>query len=232
MRRCLMIVVKEPVAGQVKTRLAAGVGGAHALALYQAFVVDTIATARTVPGADLGLVCWPPSAQAYFRSLCPHAVLFPQHGADLGERLLNAFEQAHAAGYEQCVVMSSDSPNVPAAYLGRAFELLDDAAVVVGPCEDGGYYLIGMHVPQPVLFENIAWSTDVVYQQTVERASQAGLSLATLPWWYDIDTVADFNRLRADLEDPGAAPGATLAVLNHILLPAANTYEEVEKDHA
>src|SRR4028119_1619003 len=106
MRRCLMIVVKEPVVGQVKTRLAAGVGGAYALALYQAFVVDTIATARTVPSAELGLVFWPPSAHAYFRSLCSDAVLFPQHGADLGERLLNAFEQAHAAGYKRCVVMS------------------------------------------------------------------------------------------------------------------------------
>ena len=167
MRRCLMIVVKEPVVGQVKTRLAAGVGGAYALALYQAFVADTIATARTVSGADLGLVFWPPSAHAYFRTLCPHAVLFPQRGADLGERLLNAFEQAHAAGYERCVIMSSDSPNVPAAYLGRAFELLDEASVVLGPCEDGGYYLIGLSTTQPVLFQNITWSTEVVYQQTI-----------------------------------------------------------------
>ena len=233
MRRCLMIVVKEPVVGQVKTRLAASVGAAYALALYEAFVADTIATAGTVPGADLGLGFWPPSAHAYFRTLCPHAVLFPQRGADLGERLLNAFEQAHAARYEQCVVMSSDSPNVPAAYLRRAFALLDDASVVLGPCEDGGYYLIGMHEPQPALFGGITWSTEVVYRQTVERAAEAELRLATLPVWYDIDTVADLTRLRADLaKEPGAVPDATLAVLNHMVLPAAHTYEEVEKGHA
>jgi len=219
-----MVVVKEPVVGQVKTRLAAGVGGAYALALYQAFVADTIATARTVPGVDLGLAFWPPSAHAYFRTLCPHALLFAQRGADLGERLLNAFEQAHAAGYEQCVVISSDSPNVPVAYLQRAFELLNDASVVLGPCEDGGYYLIGMHVPQPVLFEGIAWSTEVVYQQTVARAAQAGLQLATLPWWYDIDTVTDLHRLRADLvKEPGAAPDATMAVLNQMFTSAVHT---------
>jgi hypothetical protein len=228
-----MIVVKEPVLGQVKTRLAAGVGGAYALALYQAFVADTIAVARTVPGVDLGLVFWPPSAYAYFRTLCPHAVLFGQRGADLGERLFNAFEQAYAAGYEQCVIISSDSPNVPAAYLRRAFELLDDASVVLGPCEDGGYYLIGMHVPQPVLFEGITWSTEVVYQQTVDRAAGAGLQLATLPVWYDIDTVADLTQLRADLvKQPGAAPDATLAVLNQMVTPAADTYEGAEKSHA
>ncbi len=233
MRRCLMIVVKEPAVGQVKTRLAAGVGGAYAVALYQAFVADTIATARTVRGVDLGLVFWPPSAHAYFRTLCPDAVLFGQRGAGLGERLLNAFEQAHAAGYERCVVISSDSPNVPAVYLRHAFELLDDAAVVLGPCEDGGYYLIGMHVPQPVLFEGITWSTEVVYQQTVERAAGAGLPLATLPCWYDIDTAADLNRLHAALrKQPGAVPDATLAVLNEMWLPTADTTGGVENGHA
>lgn len=222
MRRCLMVVVKEPVVGQVKTRLAAGVGGAYALALYQAFVADTIATARMVPGVDLGLVFWPPSAHAYFHRLCQDAVLFPQHGADLGERLLTAFEQAHAAGYERCVIMSSDSPNLPADYLQHAFALLDQASVVLGPCEDGGYYLIGLRTPQPVLFRDITWSTEVVYQQTLERAEEAGLQLATLPGWYDIDTAADLNRLHADLQR-GAGSSATLGVLNRMLAAAADT---------
>jgi rSAM/selenodomain-associated transferase 1 len=233
MRRCLMIVVKEPVVGQVKTRLAASVGAAYALALYEAFVADTIAAARTVPDVDVGLVFWPPSAHAYFRTLYPHAVLFPQRGADLGERLLSGFEQAHAAGYERCVIMSSDSPNLPALYLRYAFEALERVPVVLGPCEDGGYYLIGGHTPEPALFQDIAWSTEVVYQQTVERTEGAGLELATLPPWYDIDTAADLNRLRTDLvNEPSTAPSATLAVLNRMLAAAAHLCRGVEAGHA
>lgn len=222
-RACLMIVVKEPVVGHVKTRLAAGIGSQYALALYRAFVDDTIATARQVPEVDVALVYWPQHARAYFEALYPDGLLLPQSGRDLGERLLNAFEQAHAAGYERSVIVSSDSPNLPVAYLALAFEQLAHAPVVLGPCEDGGYYLIGLRQPQPALFHEIAWSTAVVYQQTVERAAAEHLMVATLPRWYDIDTSADLDRLHTDLANrPEGVHSATFAVLNTLIKPAAS----------
>lgn len=221
-RRCLMIVVKEPVVGQVKTRLAAGVGADGALALYRAFVADTIALARQVPGVDIALVYWPEGARTYFESICADGLLLPQRGRDLGERLLSGFEQTHAAGYEHCIVLSSDSPSLPVAYLVQAFQHLADVPVVLGPCEDGGYYLIGLHEPLPVLFDGVAWSTALVYDQTMERAAAAGLAVATLPPWYDIDTRADLERLQTDLAGRAdGIPSATLAVLNRLAEAAA-----------
>lgn len=214
-RRCLMIMVKEPVVGQVKTRLAAGVGATFALALYQAFVEDTIALARQVSDVDLALVYWPEHARPYFEAICSDGLLLPQRGRDLGERLLSGFEQAHAAGYERSVIVSSDSPSLPAAYLAQAFEQLEHAPVVLGPCDDGGYYLIGLREPQPQLFRDITWSTEVVYRQTLDRAAAAELKVATLPGWYDIDTSEDLARLQTDLVDrPGDVHSATLAMLN------------------
>lgn len=219
-RRCLMIVVKEPVVGQVKTRLAAGIGALSALALYQAFTHDTIVLARQVPGVDVALVFWPEHARSYFAATCPDALLLPQSGRDLGERLLNAFEQAQALGYDRSVIVSSDSPSLPVAYLSQAFEQLEHAPVVLGPCEDGGYYLIGLRQPQPELFRDITWSTAVVYQQTVERAATAGLEVAALPTWYDIDTSADLERLHTDLSSqPTSAATATLAMLKGMARP-------------
>jgi rSAM/selenodomain-associated transferase 1 len=213
-----MIVVKEPVAGQVKTRLATGVGFEAALQLYRAFIADTIALAQSVPGVEIALVYWPEHARAYFQALSSGAHLLPQYGTDLGERLLSAFKQAAAAGFEHCVVISSDSPSLPGAYLVQAFEALEHVPVVLGPCDDGGYYLIGMRTPQPEVFHNIAWSTEVVYQQTLERIAAAGLQYAALPSWYDIDTVDDLPRLHADLTSRVAVRSATLPVLNELTI--------------
>lgn len=213
-----MIMVKEPVAGQVKTRLAAGIGAQSALVLYQAFVRDTIALARHVPDVDVALVYSPESSRAYFEALCPDTLLLPQHGHDLGDRLLSAFEQSHSAGYERCVIMSSDSPNLPIEHLVFAFDQLDHSPVVLGPCEDGGYYLIGLHQPEPMLFQDITWSTEVVFRQTVERAAATGLSVSSLPPWYDIDTVTDLERLHADLRRHSPYSGsATLGILNEMM---------------
>jgi rSAM/selenodomain-associated transferase 1 len=225
-----MIMVKEPVVGQVKTRLAVGIGSQSALALYQAFIADTLALAQSVPGVDVALVYWPEQARSYFEAVCPAGLLLPQRGSDLGERLLNAFEQAHAAGYERCVIMSSDSPNLPLAHLTLAFEQLDTSSVVLGPCEDGGYYLIGLRQPQPALFQGIAWSTEVVYEQTVARAAATGLEVATLPCWYDIDTIGDLERLQIDLRKHlPYGVSATLDVLNGMLQPLTTMVAEGEE---
>jgi uncharacterized protein len=200
MRRCLIVVGKAPIAGLVKTRLAADIGPAATLALYRCFLEDVAAIADALPECRLAFSFWPVAAAAAFHALRPDALLFPQHGADFGSRLLSAFEQATAAGYDASVLIGSDNPGLPAEYVEQAFAALERAPAVLGPAEDGGYYLIGMRAPQPALFHGgIAWSTPAVAEQTRAAAARSGLTMASAPRWYDIDTLDDLRRLHADL---------------------------------
>jgi rSAM/selenodomain-associated transferase 1 len=216
MRCCLIIVAKEPVAGQVKTRLAARIGTERTLALYNCFLRDTAALAEQLPDTALAFSFWPATAAPFFRELRPDALLFPQHGDDFGSRLLSGFEQAAAHGFDAMVVIGSDNPGLPAAYIGQAFAALRDYPVVLGPADDGGYYLLGMRTPQPALFhQGIVWSTELVAQQTCAAAAAAGLTMAHVPAWYDIDNAADLPHLYRDLRAAhlGAYAPQTLAQL-------------------
>ena len=141
----------------------------------------------------------PDDAEAYFRALAPGFRLHPQRGPDLGARLLHAIEDHLALGYERVVIMDSDSPTLPAAYLEQAFALLDEHDVVLGPCEDGGYYLVGAKATHPDLFLGVQMSTPRVFADTAARVAAAGLTLGVLPAWYDVDYAADVRRLRAEL---------------------------------
>jgi glycosyltransferase A (GT-A) superfamily protein (DUF2064 family) len=126
-----------------------------------------------------------------------------QAGADLGERLHNAVVRSLQEGYRQVVITDSDSPTLPLAYLQQAFHQLDDPAVdvVLGPCEDGGYYLVGIKAPCAPLFCGVAMSTPSVLSDTVARANEQGLNVSCLPAWYDIDTYQDLRRLTKELDD-------------------------------
>lgn len=218
MPRCLIIVAKAPIAGQVKTRLSAGVGAERAVELYRCFLEDTIELAGQIARCRTAFSFWPPAAGPHFAALCPGALLLPQAGAGFGERLLSAFTQAAAEGYDEMVLIASDNPGLPAAAVERAFAALADAPAVLGPAEDGGYYLIGMREPQPaLLLGDIAWSTERVAAQTYAAAAAAGIELATAPTWYDIDTAADLRRLHADLRAGRAHAPATLAALDRLM---------------
>ena len=122
-------------------------------------------------------------------------------GADLGERLDNVLRDCLQSGYRQVVVTDSDSPTLPAAHLEQAFGELDDPAVdvVLGPCEDGGYYLVGLKAPCSALFRGIVMSTSTVLAETLERAEEQGLRVACLHSWYDVDTYEDLGRLAEEL---------------------------------
>ncbi|HMA37077.1 MAG TPA: TIGR04282 family arsenosugar biosynthesis glycosyltransferase [Chloroflexia bacterium] len=207
-------MAKQPQAGAVKTRLCPPLTPAGALALYEAFLHDTIAlvaTACTLAGDVTPALAYAPAgAHDYFRACTPDRfVLLPQHGADLGERLSRLPAQAAARGYGPVAMIDSDSPTLPPAYAAQAFAALAraDVDVVLGPCRDGGYYLIGMKAPQPALFRAIPWSTDQVTRATLAAAARAGLRVVCLPAWYDADTAADLETLRATLAaDPARAP--------------------------
>jgi len=123
----------------------------------------------------------------------------PQSSGDLGSRMSKVFKDLFAWGYESAVIIGADSPTLPLSHLRAAFAALERNPVVLGPSLDGGYYLIGLRAPQPELFKGIAWSTNQVLSQTIERVNQLGLQVQCLEPWYDVDTVDALNFLVSHL---------------------------------
>ncbi len=200
MKRTLLVIAKRPVAGQTKTRLSPPLSLEQAAALYECFLRDTLDVARGVPHVTRGINYLPREAEQYFRALAPDFDLLLQTGNDLGERLDYALTHCLENGFDRAVIMDSDSPTLPADYLARAFNALDDNDVVLGPCADGGYYLIGLKKPAPRLFLEIKMSTPFVVRDTLELARQENLRAALLPEWYDVDTANELEQLRAELK--------------------------------
>ena len=162
-----------------------------------------------------------PGAEQDLAAVLPRGVcLRAQRCGGLGAALADAFRSHMAEGFERVVLIGSDNPTLPPEIVRAAFDGLDRYELVIGPSADGGYYLVGMRRPYLDIFEGITWSTEVVYQQTLERAAHLDLRVVSLPEWYDVDTAADLARLRDDLATlpPSAAP-ATRSVLAEVVLP-------------
>jgi len=209
----LVVVAKEPVAGQVKTRLSPALSPEEAAALYQCMLADRLQEVGGLVGIDLAIAFTPANAREAFIPLThPDLGLFAQRGNDLGERLHNIFVDAFAAGYEAVSIIDSDSPDLPRALVRESFNLLlsRGTEVVFGPCRDGGYYLIGMREPHPELFENIPWSSEVVLASTLEKAGKSGLKTELLSCWNDLDTfedLLDFHKKYSGEQEPGNRRG-------------------------
>lgn len=205
-RALLIIFAKEPAPGQVKTRLSPPLPPALTAELYHCFLKDVLAEMAGLPGIDTALAHDPPFARDFFASLAPPGVkLVAQAGAGLGHRLSEAVAWGFAQGHPAVLLRNSDSPDLPGAYVreGREVLLRGRADVVLGPCPDGGYYLVGLSRPCPELFHDIAWSTAAVLPQTLARAEHLGLTVHLLPLWPDIDT---FDELLNFLKHPHAPP--------------------------
>ena len=198
----LAVMAKAPKAGRVKTRLSPPLTLEQTAALNIQFLRDTTENIATIPGAA-GLISYTPVGdEALFDGLLPETfALVPQRGDGFGERLLAAAEDILAIGYGSVCLIDSDSPTVPAAAFYRAVEALRAPGdrIVLGPSDDGGYYLIGLKQAHAAPFERIAWSTGSVYAETVARCSEAGLEVVTLPTWYDVDDAATLDVLTAEL---------------------------------
>ena len=201
----LAVMAKAPRAGKVKTRLQPPLSPEEAAALNVCFLRDTaenIAAVASEGGAQ-GVVCYTPVGdEAAFDGLLPEGfALIPQRGEGFGERLLCAAEDILRCGFGAVCLIDSDSPTVPSRALRMAVtELtLPGERVVVGPSEDGGYYLIGMRWPEPRVFERIRWSTEHVYAETTERVREAKLELVELPKWYDVDDASSLEVLQREL---------------------------------
>ena len=212
---CIVMFVKSPTAGQVKTRLAAEIGDGAAVRLYRCFVEDSISTVETL---DVGLRLYfhPPETKSLFLQwLGEQHDYIPQTGDDLGERLKNAFTDAFEQGFSKVVAIGSDSPDLPVSFLREAFEELDSHDAVVGPSSDGGYYLIGFSVDSfaPEAFDGIAWSTSAVLGETRMKLKKHGLGVHLLPQWHDVDTCSDLDGLTARNENTSFGLSRTSAFI-------------------
>ena len=199
MKQALIVMAKQPAAGKTKTRLHPALSNRESAFLYEAFLQDMLEITRTVPAVTRFINFWPPEAVAYFEQVGPDFNLTVQEGKNLGARLDNALTNCLLNGFEQVVITNSDSPTLPVDYLTQAFTALGSADVVVGPCDDGGYYLIGLTRPQPRLLREVTMSTPKVLEDTLVLAKAEGLTASLLPTWYYIDTIEELNRLRIEL---------------------------------
>lgn len=202
MKKALIVMAKRPFPGRTKTRLCPPLSHQEAALLYENFLKDTLANVRSLPGVT-PFVAWAPDGElAYFQDLAPGFELIRQQGDSLGPRLDAALTFCGQQGFQQVAAVSSDAPSLPAAFLQHAFASLDDpdCDVVLGPCQDGGYYLIGWKQPHPRLVREVPMSTATVLQDTLRLAEEDKLTTTLLPVWYDIDEFSDVTRLMADLE--------------------------------
>ena len=185
--------------GAVKTRLAGAIGDVAAAEVYLRFIETLLA--RLGGSAVRQQLCyWPEEAAGEFHALPLGAwQLVPQTSGDLDARMRHYFEAAFADGVERVVLIGSDSPDLPREYIAQAFEQLQSHAVVLGPSDDGGYYLVGAAGGVPPIFDGIDWSSPRVWPQTLARLSDAGIKHFELPSWYDVDELADLQRLVAKL---------------------------------
>ncbi|HWI58256.1 MAG TPA: TIGR04282 family arsenosugar biosynthesis glycosyltransferase, partial [Bacillota bacterium] len=188
----LVVFVRAPRPGQVKTRLAQALGERAACAAYRELVQTVLGNLSALPDVELHYT--PADAAGEIQSwLRPGWSLHPQVPGDLGRRLQAAFQTIFQQGAQRVVVVGSDCPAVTTQDVATAWAALDSADVVLGPACDGGYWLIGLRQAQPALFERVPWGTPAVFQETLERARGAKLTITRLRKLSDVDTLADWE---------------------------------------
>ena len=208
-RACaLAVMTKAPRAGKVKTRLTPPLTPEEAAALNICFLRDTTAaiSEAAANGLARGIAVYTPvgAEEAYAEILPEEFELVPQRGDAFGERLAFATEDLLSLGFKSACLIDSDSPTVPPRAYAGAAEILSepDDTVVLGPSDDGGYYLIGLKKLHQSLFEEIDWSTERVLDQTIDCARRLGLKVHLLPAWYDVDDRATLSRLCQEFFGP------------------------------
>lgn len=215
----LVIMARYPEPGKIKTRLARTIGKSEALYLYSAFLTDL---AQRFAGQEYKLHWNYTPGESNFRafitalvpSLAEYTECFPQEGEDLGARLHSAFKRTQQRGFSRTIVIGSDSPHMSLDVIARAYKALNEVDVVLGPADDGGYYLIAMRQPHDV-FSGIPMSTDRVRQMTIELATRQGLIVRLLEPLFDIDELPDLLRLAELLQTDSSLAPATAAYLAH-----------------
>jgi rSAM/selenodomain-associated transferase 1 len=218
----LVLFAKDPVEGQVKTRLNSLLDAPTILSLYHHFLRDSIEKVGSILEADrfIGIASAPTSD--YFDEVSRNYPirLFIQEGETLGERMRQTFQDRFEEGYERVVIIGADSPTLPTAYIEQALQ--SEKEVVIGPSTDGGYYLIGMQGRVTDIFGGVPWGTDRVLSETLKVLKDQQAQAELLPVWYDVDLPEDLRFLKTHLEwmaHAGLKGGrATLEFLNQLHL--------------
>lgn len=193
----ISIMFRLPEFGMVKKRLAAQIGKNEALNVYASMLYVTINRISTLKDIDI---------YGFYNSLNRQSVnlnnikTLPQQGENLGEKMLNAFEYLFKNGYDKVLLIGADSPDLPVDYITEAFSMLDSFDMVIGPTEDGGFYLIGSNKPLPkTMFDSIQWGSSKVLMDTVRNAKNLSINYFLLNSWYDIDDQDSLNRWKSKI---------------------------------
>ncbi|WP_203471745.1 TIGR04282 family arsenosugar biosynthesis glycosyltransferase [Dissulfurispira thermophila] len=181
-----------PEYGKVKRRLAAQIGNDKAFRAYVAMLYETIQNVSNLTDIDIygfyeGAVSAQHNLLKIFQSI-------PQHGEDLGEKMFNAIKWLFEKGHNKAILIGADSPDLPIDYIKDAFTKLDAFNLVIGPVDDGGYYLIGMDSPLDTIFKGMKWGSNSITKDTISIAERQGIKYFLLPQWYDIDDIEGLNR--------------------------------------
>lgn len=191
----LLIFVKYPEPGKVKTRLAKNIGSENAAMLYRNMAEGIVCNLSKLTDYTKIIFFDPPERRNdVMRWLKFDGLSFvAQDGNSLGERMSNAFSHAFSLGAEKAVVIGTDCAQITKQTILKAFEKLETSEAVIGPSDDGGYYLLGLRRLIPELFYDIDWSTNLVFDQTMKRLRRNGIKSKCLETLRDVDTVEDLN---------------------------------------
>ena len=209
-RGCLCVFAKPPRPGEAKTRLAASLGETGAAALARALFVDTWHTATSVPWADVVLATTDVTAAEWDQ--LPDDARWTQGDGTLGARMERVLRRALRT-YPFAIVIGTDLPGLPAARLDQAHDALRTADAVVGPTDDGGFYLLGLRRCPVGLLDDVPWSAPDTRARTVERLSQHGLTTTVTDPWFDVDEADDLARLKRLVHDGAIVAPETARIL-------------------
>lgn len=205
----LVVVTKAPIPGRVKTRLTPFLSPSDAAQLARALLEDTLRRVGQIPHPHLIVAVEPPEAVPFMQEIAPRAEIVPQIAGDLGARMSAVVADRFARGASAVILIGSDHPTLAQAEIDQAIRWLQEGGdqMVIGPAEDGGYYLIGLTRPHPELFDGISWSSSSVLQETLARAERLSLKVRQLSVCPDVDTIEDVTRLqRETAHRPEMAP--------------------------
>jgi hypothetical protein len=188
----LIIFIKNPISGKVKTRLADAIGNEKALEVYHQLLTITRSVVEEVNCTRHLFYSDEIENDKWDNDKFNKHV---QEGDSLGSRMKNAFTQVFALGAKKALIIGSDCPHITSELLNTGFEILSEKDVVIGPAKDGGYYLLGMKEPLPFLFDEKEWSTDTVFEDTVVDLMENRLTYGRLPQLSDVDTIYDLHLL-------------------------------------
>ncbi|HPJ96555.1 MAG TPA: TIGR04282 family arsenosugar biosynthesis glycosyltransferase [Syntrophales bacterium] len=196
MKRCLVMMTKYPAPGQVKTRLAAGIGAAHAAELSKRFILDLLQTLASRDW-EIRIALHPWERNEEMSAVVGEKYeLVPQRGCDLGERMGHVFLELFSEAFQEIIMIGSDAPDLPAEFIEEAFTALANHDAVLGPACDGGYYLIGFRrgIFSPLLLDSLPWGAPDIFVQQLKRLREQKLQVYILPPWHDIDTQTDLKK--------------------------------------